>query len=303
MSTSVRLCTLGAAGLLATASLFSAAPVGAAPGPGGPPATVPLDRPAAGKGDTDGDRIADDLEVAVARTGATERLSVIVQGTTPDAARRATPGLSVERRFTTIPAFAASVPSGMVTALSRVPGLTRVELNGVTQALDASGNQDYGVAAARAAVAPSDGTLDGSGVGICIIDTGVDPNHEQLTNHVIGFKDWVNGRTVAYDDHGHGTHVAGIATGTPTGATNSAYGGVAPGAKVVAAKVLDSSGSGADASTTWISRSASTTTSRVLLNASTSWVGSLVMNPTVSVASTVSPPGSCRRRVVASWVA
>ena len=52
------------------------------------------------------------------------------------------------------------------------------------------------------------------------------------------------------------------------------------------------SGSGAEASTTWTSRSASATTSSVDLNASTSWWGSLRTKPTVSVSSTVSPPGS-----------
>ena len=52
------------------------------------------------------------------------------------------------------------------------------------------------------------------------------------------------------------------------------------------------SGSAAPASTTCTSRSASTTTSSVLLNASTSWWGSLRTKPTVSVSSTVSPPGS-----------
>ena len=95
-------------------------------------------------------------------------------------------------------------------------------------------------------MAPTDGALDGSGVGICIIDTGIDARHEQLTGHVIGWRDWVNVRPDPDDDHGHGTHVAGIATGTPTGSANAAYAGVAPGARVVAAKVLDSTGSGAD---------------------------------------------------------
>ncbi len=149
--------------------------------------------------------------------------------------------------YRTIPGFSGSVVAGQARALARVPGVTRVELDGVTRALDASGNLDYGVAAARGAVAPTDGTLDGSGVGICIIDTGIDPRHEQLTGHVIGWRDWVNARPDPYDDHGHGTHVAGIATGTPTGSANAAYAGVAPGARVVAAKVLDSTGSGADA--------------------------------------------------------
>src|SRR5690606_42149381 len=64
-----------------------------------------------------------------------------------------------------------------------------------------------------------------------------------------------------------------------------------------------SSDLGADASTRCTRRSASTTTSSVDLNASTSWWGSFVTKPTVSVTRTVSPPGSWSRRVVASRVA
>ena len=47
--------------------------------------------------------------------------------------------------------------------------------------------------------------------------------------------------------------------------------------------ICDSSSSGAEASTTWSSRSARRVSSRVAPNASTSWWGSLRMNPTVSV--------------------
>ena len=56
-----------------------------------------------------------------------------------------------------------------------------------------------------------------------------------------------NGRLDPYDDHGHGTHVAGIAAGKPTTSGNAAFGGVAPGASLIGAKVLDSTGYGADA--------------------------------------------------------
>jgi hypothetical protein len=62
-------------------------------------------------------------------------------------------------------------------------------------------------------------------------------------------------------------------------------------------------GSGEEASTTCTRRSDSPTTSSVLLKASTSWWGSLRTKPTVSLRSTDSPPGSCRRRVVGSSVA
>src|SRR5438128_1588538 len=54
---------------------------------------------------------------------------------------------------------------------------------------------------------------DGSGIGVAVIDSGVTPWHDDLSGgggaqRVAGFVDFVNGRTVAYDDVGHGTHVA-----------------------------------------------------------------------------------------------
>ncbi len=101
---------------------------------------------------------------------------------------------------------------------------------------------------------------DGSGITIAIIDTGIDASHVALDDldddpdtwdpKVIAFKDFVNGLDDldpsdgmdAYDDNGHGTHVAGIAAGT--GAPDYLYIGVAPGAYLVGIKVLDESGSG-----------------------------------------------------------
>jgi serine protease AprX len=233
-----------AALLLGTGSTAVAAPDSSR---SGPPAravaeSVPPDAP--GKGDSDGDRIADDLEAAAASAPAGSRLEVIVQGVGPGAARGAAPSLEVDRTYRIIPAFAGSVTAGQLTALARLPGVERVELNGVARTMDASGNRDYGVDAARQAL-PG---LDGSGVGICIIDTGIDPNHEQLSGgRVVGWQDWVNGRTDPYDDHGHGTHVSGIAAGRSTGTNNQPYAGVAPGAHLIGAKVLNSGGSGADA--------------------------------------------------------
>jgi len=75
------------------------------------------------------------------------------------------------------------------------------------------------------------------------IDIGIDAAHSDLDGgKVIAWRDWVNSRTNPYDDHGHGTHVAGIVAGTGEG--NAAYRGVAPGAALIGLKVLGSNGSG-----------------------------------------------------------
>ncbi len=95
-------------------------------------------------------------------------------------------------------------------------------------ALDDPADNDFGTAAARSAF-----TTTGAGTEVCIIDTGVDPNHEQLDSKgTIPFIDYTPNHNVpAYDDNGHGTHVASIAVGDGTGGSSAAsYNGVAPGA-------------------------------------------------------------------------
>jgi subtilisin len=87
-------------------------------------------------------------------------------------------------------------------------------------------------------------TVSGNGAGsvntdIAIIDTGIQLSHPDL--NVYRQITFVSGTSSANDDNGHGTHVAGIAA-----AKDNSIGvaGVAPGAKLWAVKVLDSSGSG-----------------------------------------------------------
>ncbi len=87
--------------------------------------------------------------------------------------------------------------------------------------------------------------VDGSGVGVAIIDSGVYASHDDLSDsgRIARFVDFVNGRDAAYDDYGHGTHVAGIVAGS--GADSSgARAGIAPGAHLVVLKALDASGAG-----------------------------------------------------------
>ena len=94
----------------------------------------------------------------------------------------------------------------------------------------------------------------GAGIGIAVIDSGITSWHDDLTNktsrlypygnqRVTKFVDFVNGRTLPYDDNGHGSHVAGIIAGNGA----DSYGeksGIAPGAALISLKVLDANGQG-----------------------------------------------------------
>ncbi|WP_376791875.1 S8 family peptidase [Thermoflexus sp.] len=82
-------------------------------------------------------------------------------------------------------------------------------------------------------------------VWIAIVDTGVDYTHPDLASSRLwlGY-DFVNQDSDPMDDHGHGTHVAGIAGAN----TNNGRGvaGVCWGCDLLAVKVLDADGNGWD---------------------------------------------------------
>ena len=84
---------------------------------------------------------------------------------------------------------------------------------------------------------------NGTGINVSVIDTGVNYNHPDLADSYLFGYDYVNADSDPMDDHilGHGTHVAGTIVGNGASGTNT---GVAPGAKLLVAKVLDSNGNG-----------------------------------------------------------
>ncbi|HEU5110799.1 MAG TPA: S8 family serine peptidase, partial [Micromonosporaceae bacterium] len=82
--------------------------------------------------------------------------------------------------------------------------------------------------------------LTGEGVTVAVADTGVDGGHPDLAGKVAASRSFVS-ETDERDLHGHGTHVASTVAGSgaASGGRNS---GVAPGARLVAAKVCDQFG-------------------------------------------------------------
>jgi subtilisin family serine protease len=93
------------------------------------------------------------------------------------------------------------------------------------------------------------GSSTGAKARIGIVDTGIDLAHEDLAGKVVAHASCVgaNGdpgrcQGTAQDEHGHGTHVAGIAAAYRDNAKGIA--GVAPDAELVVVKALDASGAG-----------------------------------------------------------
>lgn len=85
--------------------------------------------------------------------------------------------------------------------------------------------------------------IDGRGVTVAILDSGIDENHPDLAGKVVGEKNFVEGETTTDDLLGHGTLVSGIIAGSGA-ASGGKYKGVAPGASLLNVKVIDKSGNG-----------------------------------------------------------
>ncbi len=97
---------------------------------------------------------------------------------------------------------------------------------------------------------------DGTGVGVAVIDSGVNDNHADLLDwygyqsRVLYHQDFTgttttNASGATWDLYGHGTHVAGI-IGSNGALSNGRYSGMAPNVNIIDLRVLDQNGSGSD---------------------------------------------------------
>jgi subtilisin family serine protease len=108
-------------------------------------------------------------------------------------------------------------------------GVTKVWLDGVRRL-----SLDVSVPLIGAPAAWQAG-LTGVGVKVAVIDSGVDPHHPDLAGQIAESVDFT-GSGDLLDHVGHGTHVASTIAGTGA-ASGGKYRGVAPGAKLLSAKV------------------------------------------------------------------
>jgi beta propeller repeat protein len=150
------------------------------------------------------------------------------------------PGLRVNRQYAIFPLLAATVDADTLDRLSQSPVVQAIYPDRPMYATLHESGPLVGQPQAELA------GYGGLGIGVAILDTGLDYTHPDLggypsfpNNKVPGGTDLVNGDGDPMDDNGHGTHVAGIAAGK-----DLFYRGIAPDAQLIAVKVLDATGSG-----------------------------------------------------------
>src|SRR2546425_10943134 len=151
-----------------------------------------------------------------------------------------------------------SVPADSLSALEDDPDVTYISPN---RPLSGTSTLDYTRETVNAPVALQQWGLDGTGVGVAVIDSGVTavgdlywwiPANQTYGSRVVYSQNFVPGTTETSDQYGHGTHVAGIIAGAGWFSTGSnfthTFKGIAPNANIINLRVLDQNGAGTDSS-------------------------------------------------------
>lgn len=169
---------------------------------------------------------------------------------------------SVERRvreFRNIDGFAATLTAEEAAALRKSPDVESVQPVVPRNALDLGVELPVRPSASpyakqvvpwgiQAVGAPAVWEVTrGEGVNVVTVDSGIVLDHPDLIARYQGGYNWVDPTKPPFDEHGHGTHVAGTIV-----ASDNAFGvvGVAPGAKLWAVRVLNEHGYGNDEAVT-----------------------------------------------------
>ncbi|MGW8847550.1 S8 family serine peptidase [Streptomyces xiamenensis] len=134
-------------------------------------------------------------------------------------------------------ALTRTTGGGEAFALTATPGITAIALDGVAHKTLAESVPQIGAPEAWEA------GYDGEGVKVAVVDTGVSDAHPDLADGKVTAAENFSDSPDTVDRDGHGTHVASTVAGTGAH-SGGTYTGVAPGAEIISAKVLDDNGGG-----------------------------------------------------------
>ena len=202
-------------------------------------------------------KIAKDVDTKTAAEA-----NVIVRFKVPPAAKHHQHVIALGGLLKNVPGLlntaAYSIPGTMVPLLAADPDVDFVAKDHVLKASAAppwiGAQPDNGWHAIGADLATSVFGFTGAGVGVAVIDSGMD-NLDDLKdptgkNRIVYQQSFVPGDTSPADKYGHGNHVAGILGGTGKDSTGSKFSytvrGVAPGVNFINLRVLDAQGQGSD---------------------------------------------------------
>jgi serine protease AprX len=190
----------------------------------------------------------------LAKKSGSDQVNVIVQFNNVPTARHhkkiSSRGGKLNRALGHFRGGAYSIPASAIADLANDPEVVFISpdrplhgaSNGPTIGLD------YHAETINAPAGWSQG-LDGTGIGVAVIDSGIAPVADLNTTNLVYSQDFTGlGSTV--DQYGHGTHVSGIIAGTGASSSLSSdfytFKGIAGNANLINLRVLDQNGAGTD---------------------------------------------------------
>src|SRR5712692_1218398 len=155
-------------------------------------------------------------------------------------------GVHVRSTFRNLNAHAVEMPASIVDAVAAFDEVFFISLDRQTASLGHL-SATTGADQARATYGFTVSRLDGTGIGIAILDSGIYASHTSFLDRngivrVVASQDFT-GENRTDDPYGHGTHVASIAAGNGR-ISYQAYLGIAPNASIINLRVLNSQGTG-----------------------------------------------------------
>jgi len=198
--------------------------------------------------------LSDLLTKAKRGTSANQTVRVIVQyKQTPTSTHYSTMqgrGGRLHAKLHMIKGAAFTIPVRALPALEADPNIASVTIDHPLHLMDDTTDEVIGAASAW------NSGFTGAGIGIAVIDSGINDSHRDLwdstqtSSRVVYHQDFTgtatsNANGANYDLYGHGTHVAGIIAGNGY-LSGGQYQGVAPAATLIDLRALDANGGGSD---------------------------------------------------------
>ncbi len=197
------------------------------------------------------EKVAHDID----RRHPNARIDVIVQfKVTPRAQhyqRMSARGATLKTKLHSINAAAFKLPVSALADMENDPDVLYVSPD---RSVSLKATYESFASAVEADVAAQQFGLDGTGIGVAVIDSGVGDHadfHTPNGSRIVHSESFVAGNTSTIDAYGHGTHVSGIIGGNGSASrAGTGYAqpiaGMAPNVNIINLRVLDQNGAGTD---------------------------------------------------------
>ncbi|HEV7475313.1 MAG TPA: S8 family peptidase [Pyrinomonadaceae bacterium] len=163
-------------------------------------------------------------------------------------------GATIKAQHHRIHAVTMRIPASMLATLAADPNVAYITPDRPVNMTWTLPTEQF-VAAVESDMAAAQYALDGTGIGVAVIDSGIsshpDLNDASGNSRVVYSQSFVAGDSTTADLYGHGTHVAGLVGGTGASSGRAygypaTYGGMAPNVNLINLRVLDQNGVGTD---------------------------------------------------------